>query len=113
MKIVLGAFYSCGRRERRFEARGLRERVRLETLFAASGLLKFGQLYISLLLQRHSIARNCGLRESKRDSKCINVRLASTFRDKVYPLKLARICVCMHAIPWTVPDADPGPGFPF
>jgi hypothetical protein len=38
LKIVLGAFYSCGRRERRFEARVLRERIRLETLFAASEL---------------------------------------------------------------------------
>jgi hypothetical protein len=53
-------------------------------------------------------AQYCGVRESMRDSKCINnVRLASTFRDKVYPLiKLAKICVCMHAMPWIVLDAD-------
>jgi hypothetical protein len=116
LKIVLGAFHSCGRRERRFEASSLRERIRLETLSATSELLKFGQLYISLLLQRHRIAPNCGVRESKRDSKCINVRLASTYRDKVYPclaIKLARIYVCMHAMPWTVPDAHTGPGFSY
>ena len=110
MKIVIGAFYSCGRRERRFEARGLRERVRLETLFAASELLKFGQLYISLLLQRHSIARNwCPRVEA--GLKMYKCTQSSSFRDKVYPSKLARICVCINAIPWTVPDADTGPVF--
>ena len=49
---------------------------------------------------------------SRRDSKCINVRLASTFRDKVYPGSPGSASVLvngsMHAIPWTVPDAEPG-----
>ena len=38
---------------------------------------------------------------------------SSSFRDKVYPLKLAKISVCMHAIPWTVPDVDAGPVISF